>query len=147
MIDIEQASREWARDGDWRIAPAGVPWIAEGARIMVGERASVVLPNSLFSQCWRALSIVFSASAAWRIVANRCRRINGLAERCEQVTRLPRGAVSRTLWMPSFGGLVACGIRAFRSSAVWMDTQPRREWWWADPYKAHLAGVDSGPMT
>ena len=37
MILIEEISRDWKRDGDWRIAPAGLAWIAEGRRIIVGD--------------------------------------------------------------------------------------------------------------
>ena len=33
---IEEVSRSWQRDGEWRIAPAGVAWIAKGARVFVG---------------------------------------------------------------------------------------------------------------
>ena len=40
MIWIEEISRKWKRDGDWRIAPAGLAWIAEGHRIIVGDYAS-----------------------------------------------------------------------------------------------------------
>ena len=41
MILIEEVSRTWERDGDWRIAPAGLAWIAEGHRIVVGNDARI----------------------------------------------------------------------------------------------------------
>ena len=41
MILIEKISRGWKRDGDWRIAPAGLAWIAEGHQIVVGNYASI----------------------------------------------------------------------------------------------------------
>ena len=41
MIWIEEISRNWKRDGDWRIAPAGLAWIAEGHRIIVGNGTSI----------------------------------------------------------------------------------------------------------
>ena len=41
MILIEEVSRNWERDGKWRIAPAGLAWIAEGHRIIVGNYASI----------------------------------------------------------------------------------------------------------
>ena len=41
MIWIEEISRKWERDGDWRIAPAGLAWIAEGHQIIVGDYASI----------------------------------------------------------------------------------------------------------
>ncbi len=41
MIWIEEISRKWKRDGDWRIAPAGLAWIAEGHHIIVGDYASI----------------------------------------------------------------------------------------------------------
>ena len=31
----------WAKDGVWKIAPAGLPWIAEGSRASIGELASI----------------------------------------------------------------------------------------------------------
>ena len=41
MILIEEVSRNWERDGKWRIAPAGLAWIAEGHRIIVGNGACI----------------------------------------------------------------------------------------------------------
>ena len=41
MILIEEVSRNWERDGKWRIAPAGLAWIAEGHRIIVGNGANI----------------------------------------------------------------------------------------------------------
>ena len=41
MIWIEEISRKWKRDGDWRIAPAGLDWIAEGHQIIVDDYASI----------------------------------------------------------------------------------------------------------
>ena len=41
MILIEEVSRNWERDGKWRIAPAGLAWIAEGHRIIVGDDAHI----------------------------------------------------------------------------------------------------------
>ena len=41
MILIEEVSRNWERDGKWRIAPAGLAWIAEGHRIIVGNGAHI----------------------------------------------------------------------------------------------------------
>lgn len=36
MILLEKISRDWPREGDWRIAPDGISWIAAGHRIKVG---------------------------------------------------------------------------------------------------------------
>ena len=41
MILIEEVSRYWKRDGEWRIAPACFAWIAEGHRIIIGDDASI----------------------------------------------------------------------------------------------------------
>ena len=41
MILIEEVSRYWKRDGEWRIAPACFAWIAEGHRIIIGDGASI----------------------------------------------------------------------------------------------------------
>ena len=41
MIYIEEVSRDWERDGEWRIAPDGVDWIAEGSRIFVESGARI----------------------------------------------------------------------------------------------------------
>ena len=41
MILIEEVSRYWKRDGEWRIAPACFTWIAEGHRFIVGNGASI----------------------------------------------------------------------------------------------------------
>ena len=41
MIRIEEISRDWERDGEWRNAPAGLTWIAEGHRVIVGNYASI----------------------------------------------------------------------------------------------------------
>ena len=40
-IDLNEATKDWKRDGEWRIAPAGVPWIKEGNRISIGNDASI----------------------------------------------------------------------------------------------------------
>ena len=41
MILIEEVSRYWKRDGEWRIAPACFTWIAEGHRFIVGNYARI----------------------------------------------------------------------------------------------------------
>ena len=41
MIFIGEATRDWKRDGDWRIAPAGLDWIDEGHRVIVDGHASI----------------------------------------------------------------------------------------------------------
>ena len=41
MILIEEVSRNWEREGEWRIAPAGLAWIAVGHRIIIGDGASI----------------------------------------------------------------------------------------------------------
>ena len=41
MILIEEVSRKWEREGEWRIAPAGLAWIAVGHRIIIGNGASI----------------------------------------------------------------------------------------------------------
>ena len=41
MILIEEVSRYWKRDGEWRIAPACFAWIAEGHRIIIGDGARI----------------------------------------------------------------------------------------------------------
>ena len=40
MTNLEEFSRGWERDGEWRVAPAGVAFIACGARIWVGVAAN-----------------------------------------------------------------------------------------------------------
>ena len=40
-IDLNEATKDWKRDGEWRIAPAGVPWIKEGNRISIGYGAII----------------------------------------------------------------------------------------------------------
>ena len=41
MILIEEVSRNWEREGEWRIAPAGLAWIAGGHRIIIGDDARI----------------------------------------------------------------------------------------------------------
>lgn len=42
MIFLDEATKDWATyDGIWKIAPAGLDWIAKGSRISVGARASI----------------------------------------------------------------------------------------------------------
>ena len=41
MILIEEVSRNWEREGEWRIAPAGLAWIAVGHRIIIGNYARI----------------------------------------------------------------------------------------------------------
>ena len=41
MISLDEATKDWAVDGIWKIAPSGLAWIAEGARASIGEGASI----------------------------------------------------------------------------------------------------------
>ena len=41
MISLDEATKDWARDGIWKIAPAGLNWIKEGAWARIGEGASI----------------------------------------------------------------------------------------------------------
>lgn len=41
MISPDEATKDWQRDSVWKIAPAGLPWIKEGARASIGEGASI----------------------------------------------------------------------------------------------------------
>ena len=41
MIDFEECTREWERDGDWRIAPDDCPYMVAGHRVMVGRGATI----------------------------------------------------------------------------------------------------------
>lgn len=38
MISLDEATKDWKVDGIWKIAPAGLPWIKEGARARIGAR-------------------------------------------------------------------------------------------------------------
>ena len=39
MIRIDLVAKDWQEIDGWKIAPAGVPWIAEGSRIKIGASA------------------------------------------------------------------------------------------------------------
>ena len=41
MISLDEATKDWARDGIWKIAPAGLNWIKEGDRAHIGAWASI----------------------------------------------------------------------------------------------------------
>ena len=41
MISLEIATKDWERDGVWKIAPAGVSWIKEGDRASIGDGAII----------------------------------------------------------------------------------------------------------
>ena len=41
MISLDEATKDWVQDGIWKIAPAGLDWIEEGARASIGEGASI----------------------------------------------------------------------------------------------------------
>lgn len=41
MISLDEATKDWAVDGIWKIAPSGLAWIAEGARARIGEWARI----------------------------------------------------------------------------------------------------------
>ena len=40
MISLDEVTKDWERDGVWKIAPAGLAWIKDGAHIAIGERAT-----------------------------------------------------------------------------------------------------------
>jgi hypothetical protein len=37
MISLDEVTKNWDKDGIWKIAPAGVPWIKEGNRVTLGD--------------------------------------------------------------------------------------------------------------
>jgi len=41
MISLDEATKDWACDGVWKIAPAGLDWIKEGARAEIGAWAAL----------------------------------------------------------------------------------------------------------
>lgn len=41
MISLDEATKNWATAGVWKIAPPGLDWIKEGARARIGEWASI----------------------------------------------------------------------------------------------------------
>ena len=41
MILLDEATKDWATDGIWKIAPAGLSWISEGAWVSIGEGVSI----------------------------------------------------------------------------------------------------------
>ena len=41
MILLDEATKDWAMDGVWKIAPAKLSWISEGARVRIGKEASI----------------------------------------------------------------------------------------------------------
>ena len=41
MISLDELTKDWERDGVWKIAPAGLAWIKAGAHIAIGERATI----------------------------------------------------------------------------------------------------------
>ena len=41
MISLDEVTKDWERDGVWKIAPAGLAWIKDGAHIAIGERATI----------------------------------------------------------------------------------------------------------
>ena len=51
MIYLDEATKDWKREGDWRIAPAGLSWIAEGAYLIVGSGCSLGSGCKLGNYC------------------------------------------------------------------------------------------------
>ena len=41
MILLDEATKDWAMDGVWKIAPTKLSWISEGARVCIGKGASI----------------------------------------------------------------------------------------------------------
>ena len=41
MISLDEATKDWQTYGIWKIAPAGLSWIKEGARAIIGARSSI----------------------------------------------------------------------------------------------------------
>ena len=41
MISLDEVTKDWERDGVWKIAPAGLAWIKDGAHIAIGEGATI----------------------------------------------------------------------------------------------------------
>ena len=41
MISLDEATKDWQTYGIWKIAPAGLSWIKEGARSSIGARAII----------------------------------------------------------------------------------------------------------
>ncbi len=41
MISLDEATKDWRRDGIWKIAPAGLSWIKEGEGASIGAWASI----------------------------------------------------------------------------------------------------------
>ena len=41
MILLTETTKAWLRQGCWRIAPAGLPWIQEGHRFTVHEDSQI----------------------------------------------------------------------------------------------------------
>jgi hypothetical protein len=41
MIYLTEATQDWERNGNWRVAPDGLPWIKKDSWIIVGNEASI----------------------------------------------------------------------------------------------------------
>ena len=41
MIMLDEVTKNWPTESFWKIAPAGLNWIKEGARARIGEGASI----------------------------------------------------------------------------------------------------------
>ena len=41
MISLDETTKDWEQEGVWKIAPAGLTWIKEGARVRIGEGVSI----------------------------------------------------------------------------------------------------------
>ncbi len=41
MISLDEVTKDWERDGVWKIAPAGLAWIKAGAHVAIGEGARI----------------------------------------------------------------------------------------------------------
>ena len=41
MIMLDEVTKNWPTESFWKIAPAGLNWIKEGARVRIGKGASI----------------------------------------------------------------------------------------------------------
>ena len=60
MIYLDEATKDWKREGDWRIAPAGLSWIAEGAYLIVGSGCSLGSGCKLGNYCSDSIDLGFA---------------------------------------------------------------------------------------
>jgi hypothetical protein len=83
MISLDKATEDWARIGEWKIAPAGLSWITEGARARIVRRGNHWRTGN--RKCIAQVNGVayIGAGCRWFTLSEAIIHWNGKADACE----------------------------------------------------------------